>query len=214
MAETSLSDRVVDRATRAARAKSAREVGQILDAGEAVLARRGYAGLRIDDVLAHAGLSTRAFYRHFHGKSELFLALFDREMLRADDRLRAKVGRAGTPERRVGVWIDANLALAFDARLARRTRLFLVERHVIATEFPAEVERCLRLLRGPLEEAIAAGRERGVFPDAEPTADALAIHHLCTGLMSDQLLGVGRLTRGEATALVGRFAFSTLTARS
>ena len=178
-----------------------------------MLAQAGYDGLRVDDVLAEAGLSTRAFYRHFRGKSELFLAVFDREMVRADERLRAKVGAARGPEQRVRAWIEANLALAFDPRLARRTRLFLGERHIVATEFPGEVERCVRLLLAPLEEAIAEGRVAGAFPAADPAGDALAIHHLCAGLTTDRLLGVGTITRAEAVALVERFALATLKAR-
>ena len=210
MAESSVAQAAVARATGRARAKSADEVERLLAAAETVLARAGYAGLRVDDVLAEAGLGTRAFYRHFRGKSELFLAVFDREIGRADERLRAKVGAAGEPEQQVRAWIDANLALAFDPRLARRTRLFLAERHVVATEFPAEVERCVRLLLGPLEGAIAAGRDAGAFPGADPARDALAIHHLCSGLTTDRLLGVGTITRAEAVALVVRFALTTL----
>ncbi|MGH9048255.1 MAG: TetR/AcrR family transcriptional regulator, partial [Acidimicrobiia bacterium] len=189
---------------------SATEVERLLAAAEAVLAERGYAGLRVDDVLAEAGLSTRAFYRHFQGKSELFLAVFDREMHRADERLLGKVDAAGDPEARVRAWIEATLALAYEPRLARRTRLFLAERHIVASEFPAEVARCVRMLLSPLEDAIAAGRDAGVFPGADPESDALAIHHLCSGLTTDRLLGVGELTRARAVDLAERFALTTL----
>jgi AcrR family transcriptional regulator len=205
-----VSRQLVERATGRARAKSADEVGRLLTAAETVLGRDGYGGLRVDAVLREAGLSTRAFYRHFQGKSELFLALFDREIERADDRLRTKVAGAGAPEAQVRAWIESNLALAFDPRLARRTRLFLVERHAVATEFPAEVDRCVRLLLAPLEAAIAAGRDAGVFPGADPARDALAIHHLCSGLTTDRLLGVGDISRTDAVALVERFALATL----
>jgi AcrR family transcriptional regulator len=208
--ESPVAAQLVERATGGARQKSADEVERLLAAAESVLARRGYAALRVDDVLAGARLSTRAFYRHFRGKSELFLALFDREMLRADERLRAKVAAARGPEAAVRAWIAATLALAFDPRLARRTRLFVVERQVVATEFPDEVARCVQLLLAPLAEAIAAGREAGVFPGADPEDDALAIHHLCAGLTTDRLLGVGGMTRAQAVALAERFALSTL----
>lgn len=208
--ETSVADELVRRATGRAREKSAGEVELLLAAGETVLGRRGYAHLRVDDVLAEAGLSTRAFYRHFQGKSELFLALFDREMHRADERLRAKVGAAANPEASVKEWIGATLALAYEPRLARRTRLFLGERHLVASEFPAEVARCVGLLLAPLEEAIASGRESELFPDADPERDALAIHHLCSGITTDQLLGMGQLTRTQAIMLVERFTLTTL----
>jgi AcrR family transcriptional regulator len=186
------------------------EVELLLTAAEAVLARAGYEGLRVDDVLDQAGLSTRAFYRHFRGKSELFLALFDREATRAGDRLRRKVADARTPADKVEVWVASTLALAYDARLAGRTGIFLVERQVIASEFPDDVIRCVRLQLAPLEEAIEEGRSSGAFPSAEPTRDALAIHHLCSGLMTDKLLGTGSMTRDQAVALAIRFALTTL----
>ena len=186
------------------------EVELLLTAAEAVLIRSGYEGLRVDDVLDEAGLSTRAFYRRFRGKSELFLALFDREAGRAGERLRGKVAAVGAPAEKVEEWVRATLALAYDARLARRTRVFLVERQVIASEFPDDVIRCVSLQLAPLEEAIEEGRASGVFPAAEPERDALAIHHLCSGLMTDRLLGTGSMGRNEAVELATRFALATL----
>jgi AcrR family transcriptional regulator len=186
------------------------EVRQLLAAAEKLLAGGGYEGLRVDDVLHEAGLSTRAFYRHFRGKSELFLALFDREAALAGDRLRRRVASARTPAAKVEAWVVATLALAYDVRLARRTRVFLVERQVIAAEFPDDVIRCVRKQLAPLEAAIDDGRRSGAFPAAEPTRDALAIHHLCSGLMTDKLLGTGTLGRDDAVALATRFALATL----
>jgi AcrR family transcriptional regulator len=201
---------LVDRAVDPAR-KSDEEVGRLLGAAEAVLAQHGYASMRVDDVLDEAGLSTRAFYRHFRGKSELFLALFQREAARAGDRLRKKVGAARSPVRKVEAWVAATLALAYDVRLARHTRVFLVERQVIAAEFPDEVIRCVHEQLAPLEDAIVEGVSDGVFRGAQPKRDALAIHHLCAGLMNDRLLGIGGgLGRDDAVALATRFALTTL----
>ncbi|MEY2461297.1 MAG: Bacterial regulatory protein tetR family, partial [Acidimicrobiaceae bacterium] len=39
------------------------ELDELLSAARAVLAERSYEGLRVEDVLHRAGLSTRAFYR-------------------------------------------------------------------------------------------------------------------------------------------------------
>ena len=199
-----------DRSVTAVRQGSVAEIEDLMSAAEALLARGGYAGLRVDDVLDAAGLSTRAFYRHFRGKSELFLALFDREAVRAAERLRTKVAAAHSPVRKVEAWVAATLALAYDARLARRTRVFLVERQVIASEFPDEVAECIRGQLAPLEDAIDEGRLTRVFPAANSGRDALAIHHLCMGLMTDRLLGTGTLGRDDAIALATRFALSTL----
>jgi AcrR family transcriptional regulator len=213
LAEAAVTSRLVDRSLSRRREKSEHEVDQLLRAAERVLARRGYAGLRVDDVLAEAHLSTRAFYRHFRGRSELFLTLFDQETARSEERLAAKIGAQGRPEDQVRAWIDANLALAFDARLARRTRLFLVERAAMVREFRDEVRRCVSTMVAPLEQAIAAGRDAGVFPGADPPRDALAIQQLCAGLLQDELLGLGELSRVEARELVTRFALTTLRGR-
>ena len=202
---------LVDREVGPGRQKADDELGRLLAAAETVLVERGYEGLRVDDVLDAAGLSTRAFYRHFRGKSELFVALFDREMTRAHQRLRAKLAAAPTPEAKVEAWTAVMLALAYDSRIARRTRLFQVEQQVIAREFPGEIARCIRLMLEPLEQAIEEGRVAGAFPGADPRRDALAIHHLCTGLMIDRLLGIGSgLSRDNAVALATRFALTTL----
>jgi hypothetical protein len=48
-----------------------------------------------------------------------------------------------------------------------------------------------------------------VFPAAWPSG-ALAIHHLCSGLMTDKLLGTGTMSRDHAVALATRFALATL----
>jgi AcrR family transcriptional regulator len=210
MTKTSVSERAAERPVAAARERSADEVQRLLAAAETVLAQGGYERLRVDDVLAEAGLSTRAFYRHFRGKAELFCALFDREAERAQAHLEAKVAAAGTPEARVRAWVGATLSLAYNTRVARRARVFAVERQVIAHEFPAEITRCLDAQRAPLEAAIEEGRADGVFPNADPVADALAIHHLCTGLVSDRLVGVGAVDRDEALALAAGFALQAL----
>ncbi|HYF45676.1 MAG TPA: TetR/AcrR family transcriptional regulator [Acidimicrobiales bacterium] len=186
------------------------ERARLLEAGHAVLTRQGYEGLRVDDVLREAELGTRAFYRHFEGKSALFLALFTDEVTRSTDRLRGVVDATATPTDRVRAWIGAVLDLGFDPRLAERARGFMAERARLEAEYPDEVADCLGDQRAPLVEAINAGVADGSFPAAEPAADALAIQHLCLGLLGDQLSGSGRLSRPEAIELAERFALLAL----
>lgn len=45
---------------------------RLLEAGRVVLQRAGYARATVDDVVAEAGTSRATFYRHFHGKEDLF----------------------------------------------------------------------------------------------------------------------------------------------
>ena len=184
----------------------------LVSAAERLLARDARDPLRVDDVLGEAGLSTRAFYRHFHGRTELFLALLAAEAGRAAERLNGRLARATTPEEKVRTWVEVVLALAYDSRLAARARLFAGERASLAQEFPTEVDRCVRTQLAPLEGVIAAGRDDGTFPGADPVADARAVHHVCAGLMADKLWGSGAMSRERAVALATGFALQALKA--
>jgi AcrR family transcriptional regulator len=190
------------------------EVDELLAAAREVLAERGYDGLRVEDVLVEARLSTRAFYRHFAGKDALFLALFEQESMRADLRLRARVEQAGDPVQAVHEWVTAVLGVVYEPRLAKRARLFAGERGSLARRFPEEIDRLTRHQLEPLEAAIEAGRAAGTFPSAEPAQDARAIHHLCSGLINDRLYSSTSLSRGGAVALATRFALGALQASS
>src|SRR5438128_323501 len=138
MTQTMISQRLVDRTVASRRDTATAELERLLRAARTVLVRHGYDGLRVDEVLAEAGLSTRAFYRHFQGKSELFLALFDEETARAAERLRVIVDAAVGPEAKVRAWVEAVLDLAYDARLGRRTGMFAAEGPRLAREFPED----------------------------------------------------------------------------
>src|SRR5687767_7006801 len=109
--QTGVAGRAVERSLGTARAQAEAEVERLLEAGRAALSDGGYEGLRVDEVLKRAGLSTRAFYRHFAGKAELFLAIFEEESIRASERLAARVDREADPEAAVRTWVAAVLAM-------------------------------------------------------------------------------------------------------
>ncbi|MEY2422082.1 MAG: hypothetical protein QOI95_2149 [Acidimicrobiaceae bacterium] len=197
-----------------ARTRNLSELDALLIAARDVLDERGYAGLRVEDVLREAGLSTRAFYRHFSGKDALFLALFEQESMRADLRLRARVEQPDGPVEAVREWIEAVLAVVYEPRLAKRALLFAGERGSLARRFPEEIDRLTRRQLEPLEAAIEAGRADGTFPSAHPANDARAIHHLCSGLINDRLYGATSLSRADAVALATRFALNALGAQT
>lgn len=52
-----------------------------------LFARYGFAGTTIKDIAALAGVTEGALYRHYAGKEEMALALFERELLLIRDRL-------------------------------------------------------------------------------------------------------------------------------
>lgn len=50
---------------------------RMLDAMAETVARKGYAGTTVGDVVAGAGVSRKTFYEHFRDKEDCFLAAFD-----------------------------------------------------------------------------------------------------------------------------------------
>lgn len=66
----------------------------IMDAAEALILDRGFAGTPIDDVLARAGVTKGAFFHHFGSKQELAHALIARFVELDVGNLESKMGRA------------------------------------------------------------------------------------------------------------------------
>jgi AcrR family transcriptional regulator len=67
---------------------------RLIDAGEAVFARRGFHGASVEEIAREAGASTGALYSNFAGKEDLFLALFE-ERIAADVRDYSQIAAAG-----------------------------------------------------------------------------------------------------------------------
>src|SRR5437763_6344829 len=53
---------------------------RLLEAAEAVFARRGFHGASVDEIAREAGATTGALYANFAGKEDLFLELLDHTM--------------------------------------------------------------------------------------------------------------------------------------
>lgn len=158
------------------RARRTQEHEALLRAARRVFVRRGYATTRVEDVLAEAGISTRAFYRFHSGKGELFLELFDRANRAAMERLRASVARHRDPAARLDAYVAATLDLAYEPRLKRETSLFAEVPAELTAQHAPEVAACREQLVSVLRDIIADGVARGAFPDADPETDAWALH--------------------------------------
>jgi len=161
--------------------EAAAERASLLAAAWAVLETTGYENLKVQVVLRRAGLSTRAFYRHFKGKDDLLLALAVQERGRAEAILIEKTAE-GSPEERVRAWIDAVVSLLYGRHAGPRARLI--------SSLPAVVRPNLSdaddvgpavgpSTTTPLRAAIAAGQAAGDFPNADPEGDANLIAALC-----------------------------------
>ena len=149
-------------------------VGQILDAALQEFSAAGYAGARMDDIAARAGLSKGGLYAHFASKEEVFEALLARYLSPPRLDARALVEGSATPRHlaeRIVNHLHASLAnpamitamrllLAESGRvphLARRWRQDTADAH------QADIARLLEL-----------ARERGLCGDG-----AALRHQMC-----------------------------------
>jgi AcrR family transcriptional regulator len=174
------------------------ERSALIAAGLTVLRGKGSEGLTVGDVLAEAGLSTRAFYRHFDSKDALVLAIYAYDAASARERLQKRVAEAESPYRALEVWIEETLGLAFDARRARRTRPLAQEGLRLQAQFPKEFDAIVAAVLDPLVEILRA------FPGSDPHRDARSIHALTWALVVERMNG-GSLTMSEAKAHVFRY---------
>lgn len=193
----SVSERLADRSVEAARERATREVEQLLRAAVRVMRRRG-AALTVADVLEEAGLSTRAFYRHFASRDELVLAVYESEQQRSVARLVEAVERATESRVAVAAWIDEHLALGFDGRRSGRTRVLAAEGARLRVEFPEHVEATLAALLAPLVGAIRRGIADHSFIEVDPALTARSIHAVVWELVQQRLDGTASITLDAA----------------
>src|SRR6476469_5755266 len=90
----------------------------IIDAAYGCLSDPHSGPVPVAAILDRAGLSTRAFYRHFASKDELFLAMLRQVADALTDRLdRIVEDMAGDPITQLTAWVDMMFNLAQDPQL-------------------------------------------------------------------------------------------------
>jgi len=208
-----IAGRVAERTVAPARARAEAEARSLVEGALTVLRRQGAAGLTVAEVLAEAGLSTRAFYRHFASKDELLLALFDADNAAVRVRLDDAIASATDSYAALRAWVDQVLALAYAPRRSRRTQVLWTEGRRLQHEFPDEFARIADAVIEPIERVLEAGRADGTFPDAEPARDARSIHAVTWALVEARLAGDGT-DLASARAQVLRFCLPALGARA
>ena len=151
------------------------EVEQLIDATWAVAARTGSIEPSVREILQQAGLSTKAFYRHFRSKDDLLLVAMDRGTRLLVDYLEHRVARHEDPSARITAWIDGFVRQAINPVAARRTLPWSLGVGRLGALFPEAFEQSQQRITAPLEREIRAvvGSGRGSSPD--PTRDARII---------------------------------------
>jgi len=172
------------------------EVRRLLDAGLEVMQRGGTdARPRVADIVAEAGLSNDAFYRHFPSKDALVAAVIEDGAERLRSYLVHSMAKESTPEGQVTRWVQGVLAQAGDA-VAPATLAVLWNAGGVgegmASGHSRLNPRLAELLEAPLAE----------LGSAEPALDAALLTHAVVGRLSDHLWQRTTPTRAEREHLV------------
>jgi AcrR family transcriptional regulator len=148
----------------------------IIDAAYDCLSEPHGGPIPVAAILDRAGLSTRAFYRHFESKDELFLAMLRQEADALTDRLDGIADQVpGDPRAQLAAWVETMFALAREPHL--RMHLTVIDSDEVRTAkgYRDTRERLHADRERSLERILARGRHDGSFPLTDPQSDAVAI---------------------------------------
>lgn len=165
-------------------AGSAEERESIIDAAYICLSRPHPGAVPVAAILRVAGVSTRAFYRHFASKDDLFLAMLRQESEALARRLEHISELTGGPSAQLETWIDNLFAVAFDPALQAHLAVLDSNEVRAATGYHQLREQVRADRERSLIEILERGRNDGTFPLAVPAEDAVAISALVSRAMT------------------------------
>ena len=169
----------------------ASEVRRLLDAALEVIRRCGTSSRpRVADIVAEAGLSNEAFYRHFRSKDALVTAILEDGGERLRSYLGHQLAKESTPEGQVRRWVRGVLAQA-DKDIAATTLAVLWNASALGGGPAAGRHFAAAPLSSLLHEPFAA------LGSTAPELDAALAAHATLGLLSDCLWRQIQPTRAE-----------------
>jgi AcrR family transcriptional regulator len=184
----SIAQRSVERALASRYATYTEEVNRLIASCLKIMEQTGNFDPRVGDILADAGLSNQAFYRHFQSKEELLLAVLDKGARELTAYLTKRMAAQPDPMGKIRAWIRGFAAQAIRPKAAAATRPFMFPSARLHERFPQEVpmteRQFLDLLEPELKEGIAVGQIRS---DVDPAGDAVFIYDLVKNWMERQL---------------------------
>jgi AcrR family transcriptional regulator len=186
-----VADRIVRRTLAKREGEYASEVRRLLDAALEVMRRCGTASRpRVADIVAAAGLSNDAFYRHFQSKDALVAAILEDGGERLRSYLAHQLAKEPTPEGQVRRWVNGVLSQA-DPDIAATTLAVLWNGSSVGGGMAAGRHFASAPLGSLLCEPFAA-----LGSDA-PELDAALAAHATLGMLSDCLWRQAQPTPAE-----------------
>ena len=164
--------------------------GYIIEAAYGCLYEPHSGPIPVAAILQRAGVSTRAFYRHFESKDELFLAMLRQESDALACRLDRILGEtSGAPADQLKAWIGHMFGWMDDAELRMHLTVIDSDEVRVAKGYRETREQAHADRERSLVEILRRGREDGSFPMADPEHDAVAISAVVSRVMVDQSPG-------------------------
>ena len=174
-----IASRIAQRALAKRGASYTNEVRRLLDAALNIMRERGTGSPpRVADIVAAAGLSNEAFYRHFKSKDALVAALLEDGADRLYSYVAHQVAKETEPREQVRRWVGGVLAQAA-ADTAATTRAVLWNASSPSTDLasPPPSARLAALLHEPFAR----------LGSADPRFDAELVAHAVFGKLADYL---------------------------
>ncbi|MGO4446323.1 TetR/AcrR family transcriptional regulator [Mycobacterium sp. 2YAF39] len=159
----------------------------IIEAAYRCLSEPHSGPIPVAAILQRARVSTRAFYRHFESKDELFLAMLREET----DALAARLDRIcaevpGGPVDQLKAWISGMFGLIYDDRTRMHFTVIDSDEVRAAKGYRETREKAHADRERSLVGILRRGREDGTFPLADPEEDAIAISALISRMLLSQ----------------------------
>jgi AcrR family transcriptional regulator len=173
----------------------AEEVRRLLDAALGEMSARGTGSRpRVADIVAAAGLSNDAFYRHFSSKDALVTALLEDGSARLASYLSHQMAKEPTPTGKVRRWVQGVLSQA-DDDIASTTRAVLWNGGSVGGGVASGRHFASAPLAELLHEPFAA------LGSTDPELDASLAAHATLGKLADHLWQQVKPTPAEVDAI-------------
>jgi AcrR family transcriptional regulator len=133
---------------------------------------RDSGSVSVQEILDAAGLSTRAFYRHFASKDDLILAMYRTDNERVSDALWAATEAEPDAWKALRAWVDISLSVAFDHAPERHSKVLGSAEAKSAAGWSTEHLEGIERQIASLEAVLARGGHDGTFPITQVRPDA------------------------------------------
>ena len=195
---TGLAETIAQQTLATRQAQYVEEVRRLIDAGRTVMKSCGTTSSpRVADIVAAAGLSNDAFYRHFASKEALVAAIIEDGAARLASYLHHQIAKASTPEAQVRRWVEGVMAQAADDDIAATTLAVLWNGGRIGERLGASRPSHTTVLATLLREPFAQ------LGSSDPDRDAALAAHATVGTLSDFLWCRSRPTPADVDHVVG-----------